>query len=867
MAGETIPLTFRAEIGNLTKELGKIPGITDKEAKRMAIALERQVKKSEMASKAANKRKTADERRAAATIIRLRRKVAADSAKAAEAARRAQIAAGKAIVEATKKAAKEKQAAAEKTAAHQDRLNAATIGAWKKVGAGAVAAITSTTVAIAALVQATADQRNAIADMSARTGVAGKTLAGLRLAAEGSGRSFEDMNEVINPLVARLGQVHAGSKTAEDAFGNLGVSVRDSNGDIVSNDEALRRVAERLQSIQDPSQKAATAVGLLGESGGKLIQVLGDTGLDTFTNQAARFGLDVGPEAAASASNLQSSLADMSLIIGGAVGTFTDLIDAVGLLDAVNVGLVHQLALIQGQMTNVGAAGAGLSAVFSGQVKSMADWADVTSGAGAKSMAEISQAATRATAEYVVNTAAIRAGKAAATAATPALDTLGQTHAAAATAAKDQAAAENQLAGVFKLAMDAVDALADSTATEAELAEHAADRKIAAIRDAVAATKEGSNERLQAEIAASAGIAAIETKLAADVSKIRKKANDEALAEYAATAATWESMVNDLNAHNAQSSKESADQQIEDNRRVESEVVGVFNALGAAGVQAFNMLAQVHTDNMTLIMEQREMLSESIAQSSSELDAANEAFLNATTDTLSELEQARRAYSDAVSGMTKAEIAEAAAAGDIMTAKELSDLDSRINSRRSFLEEEVAASKVKDDELRAAAQEESDKAFKLQQSAAALSIIMNTAAGIMQAYGQLGPIGGTIAGVIVTALGVAQGVVVANQTPPKIAHDGEVISPVQAFSSSPAPDEVDRRLKRGEAVLNSRLVQGNEDAINEANRTGQMPGSSQVAVHVGGRFVGEFLAKEMRGEGPLARATRKRAPSARSVFR
>lgn len=281
MAGETIPLTLRADISELRKEISKIPGITAGEAKKMSIALERNFKKAENASKAAAKA----------------------------------------------------SAKAQKSAA------AASANAWRDFGTATVAAFSAAAVGMAAMVKATADQRNAITDMASRTGIAADTLAGLQLAAEGSGRQFADMNEVLNPLVARLGQVQAGNKAAEDTFTNLGVSLRDSSGELVSNDRALKRVVDRLQSIEDPSEKAGVAIGLIGEGGGKLVQVLGDAPLKAFVDQTERFGVDVGPEAAKSASDLKRSMADLSMVLGGVTADIAGLFPTQK-IDDVTLGLV-----------------------------------------------------------------------------------------------------------------------------------------------------------------------------------------------------------------------------------------------------------------------------------------------------------------------------------------------------------------------------------------------------------------------------------------------------------------------------------------------------------------------------------------------
>lgn len=55
MASETVDLTFRANISQLQADLAKVPGITDKEAKKMVKALDSQLKRAEKSSKKAGK--------------------------------------------------------------------------------------------------------------------------------------------------------------------------------------------------------------------------------------------------------------------------------------------------------------------------------------------------------------------------------------------------------------------------------------------------------------------------------------------------------------------------------------------------------------------------------------------------------------------------------------------------------------------------------------------------------------------------------------------------------------------------------------------------------------------------------------------
>ena len=149
--------------------------------------------------------------------------------------------------------------------------------------AGAAVTVITT---LAALAKQVVDLANEITDMSLRTGQSAETILGLKLAAEGAGLGLSDLDSILNPLSAKMGQVAAGSAGAEQSFNDWDISVRDLNGNLVDNDEALRRVVARIQAMEDPAQRSQAAMTLLGESGGKLIQALGGNELDDFVRQA-----------------------------------------------------------------------------------------------------------------------------------------------------------------------------------------------------------------------------------------------------------------------------------------------------------------------------------------------------------------------------------------------------------------------------------------------------------------------------------------------------------------------------------------------------------------------------------------------------
>ena len=178
MAGSsrTVELKYRADITQLTSNLSKIPGLTEKEAKAMVKALDRTLKKAEKQAK----------------------KTAANSSK--------------------------------EWKKFGDRLG--------KVAKGAAA----TGAAFMGWNQILSDTKNELLDMSNRTGISAEMLAGIRLAAEGSGQEFGNLSRTLAKIPKLLGDADRGVVLASDAFADLGVATHDASGKLRDSDSVIRDV-------------------------------------------------------------------------------------------------------------------------------------------------------------------------------------------------------------------------------------------------------------------------------------------------------------------------------------------------------------------------------------------------------------------------------------------------------------------------------------------------------------------------------------------------------------------------------------------------------------------------------------------------
>ena len=204
-------------------------------------------------------------------------------------------------------------------------LSAGVGGLVATLGIGAlVGTLTAATRAVFQFGQEVADLRNDISDASTRSGIAADTLQGLRLAAEGSGLSFSSLTSGLDQFGRRLSDAARGGNATADAFEKLKVEVTDGQGGLRSADEVLGELLAKLNQMPNDGERSALAVETLGRSGGKLLQALSGSELQTFVNLSEEFGVGVGPKAAKSAAEWQRATAALGLVMDGLKGQILD---------------------------------------------------------------------------------------------------------------------------------------------------------------------------------------------------------------------------------------------------------------------------------------------------------------------------------------------------------------------------------------------------------------------------------------------------------------------------------------------------------------------------------------------------------------
>lgn len=157
----------------------------------------------------------------------------------------------------------------------------------KKAGAALAAIGVGMAVgALAGFVKAAIDTTDAISDISQRTGVAIKDIAGLQLWFQIGGA---EAGEFEGAMIKLAKNIASGS----DEFKRIGVATRNADGSLRSNIEVLGDSADAFQKLQDGSAKTALAIDIFGKSGATLLPILnsGSEGLREMTEMADKLGL------------------------------------------------------------------------------------------------------------------------------------------------------------------------------------------------------------------------------------------------------------------------------------------------------------------------------------------------------------------------------------------------------------------------------------------------------------------------------------------------------------------------------------------------------------------------------------------------
>ena len=138
--------------------------------------------------------------------------------------------------------------------------------------------------AFVGLVKGAIDSADSFGKLSDQTGIAANSLQAYVNAGKLAGIGQETIDKGLRRLAQSMREADQGVATYSDSFKALGLSVRDSQGNLKSSETVLGEIADRFADLPDGATKAAISMEIFGRSGASLINLLngGSAALEEF---------------------------------------------------------------------------------------------------------------------------------------------------------------------------------------------------------------------------------------------------------------------------------------------------------------------------------------------------------------------------------------------------------------------------------------------------------------------------------------------------------------------------------------------------------------------------------------------------------
>ncbi len=193
------------------------------------------------------------------------------------------------------------------------------------IAATVAAAATAMGGGLALAIKSSINQFDDLSKTSQKIGVPVEQLTALRHAADLSDVSSESLTKGLGKLARSVVDAAQGSTTAVDAYKALGLSFKDSNGQVKQVGDLLPEIADRFANMKDGSVKTALAMQIFGKAGADLIPLLngGSAGLREMTDEAKAMGLVIGGDTARTAEAFNDNMTRLSRVFTGVVRQVT----------------------------------------------------------------------------------------------------------------------------------------------------------------------------------------------------------------------------------------------------------------------------------------------------------------------------------------------------------------------------------------------------------------------------------------------------------------------------------------------------------------------------------------------------------------
>ncbi len=183
--------------------------------------------------------------------------------------------------------------------------------------AGAAAAVSAGAIGLAIH---TAQSAAKMLELSQSTGVSVSTLSGFAFVAKQSGVDSEAMTKGLEKLSKSIFTAATAAPGTVNAFTRMGISVRDSNGQVKDAGQVMEEIAGKFSNMQDGAVKTGLAMQLFGKGGAAVIPMLneGREGMEHWIETAKSLGIILDTETAESAHKFTQKLNEIEAAGQGA---------------------------------------------------------------------------------------------------------------------------------------------------------------------------------------------------------------------------------------------------------------------------------------------------------------------------------------------------------------------------------------------------------------------------------------------------------------------------------------------------------------------------------------------------------------------
>ncbi len=164
-------------------------------------------------------------------------------------------------------------------------------------------------------IKAALDYGDAIQKSSDQLGISAEELQGYRFALEQSGGSAALLDKSLKTFSKNIGDASRGTGLLKTMTDDLGISLRDTNGEMKGTDALVKDFGDAVRAASTPAEKLSIAMGAFGRSGASFVTLFegGANAIDGFKQAAVDAGLVLSENLANQAADVNDRLNIMAV--------------------------------------------------------------------------------------------------------------------------------------------------------------------------------------------------------------------------------------------------------------------------------------------------------------------------------------------------------------------------------------------------------------------------------------------------------------------------------------------------------------------------------------------------------------------------